>query len=81
MVGVRVAQVADELVTVGNRAQWIANEACLAGMPEDQVVILEDSQQAIEYLQDRVGENDVVLVKGSRGMRMDLIVAGLEEIV
>ncbi|UCF60205.1 MAG: UDP-N-acetylmuramoyl-tripeptide--D-alanyl-D-alanine ligase [Anaerolineaceae bacterium] len=81
MVGVRAAQVADELVTVGSRAQWIANEACLAGMSEDQVVSLEDSQQAIEYLQDRVGENDVVLVKGSRGMRMDLIVAGLEEIV
>ncbi len=81
MVGVRVAQVADELVTVGNRAQWIANEARLAGMSDDQVVILEDSQQAIDYLQDRVGENDVVLVKGSRGMRMDLIVAGLEEIV
>ena len=81
MVGVRAAQVADELVTVGNRAHWIANEARLAGMSEDQVVILEDSQQAIEYLQARVGENDVVLVKGSRGMRMDLIVASLEEIV
>ncbi len=81
MVGVRAAQVADELVTVGDRAQWIANEARLAGMSEDQVVILKDSQEAIEYLQDRVGENDVVLIKGSRGMRMDLIVAGLEEIV
>ena len=81
MVGVRAAQVADELVTVGNRALWIANEARMAGMSEDQVVALENSQQAIEYLQDRVGENDVVLVKGSRGMKMDLIVAGLEEIV
>lgn len=81
MVGVRAAQVADELVTVGNRAQWIANEARLAGMSEDQVVTLKDSQEAIEYLQHRVRENDVVLVKGSRGMKMDLIVAGLEEIV
>jgi UDP-N-acetylmuramoyl-tripeptide--D-alanyl-D-alanine ligase len=81
MVGVRAAQVADQLVAVGNRAQWIANEARLAGMSEDQVVTLKDSQEAIEYLQDWVGENDVVLVKGSRGMRMDLIVAGLEEIV
>jgi UDP-N-acetylmuramoyl-tripeptide--D-alanyl-D-alanine ligase len=81
MVGVRAAQVADELVTVGSRAQWIANEAQLAGMAEDQVVVLNDSEEAIEYLQDRVGEDDVVLVKGSRGMRMDLIVAGLEEIV
>jgi UDP-N-acetylmuramoyl-tripeptide--D-alanyl-D-alanine ligase len=81
MVGVRAAQVADELVTVGDRAQWIANEARLAGMTEDQVVVLKDSQEAIEYLQARVGENDVVLVKGSRGMKMDQIVADLEEIV
>jgi UDP-N-acetylmuramoyl-tripeptide--D-alanyl-D-alanine ligase len=81
MVGVRAAQVADQLITVGNRAQWIANEARLAGMSEDQVVALKDSQEAIDYLQDWVGENDVVLVKGSRGMKMDLIVAGLEEIV
>jgi UDP-N-acetylmuramoyl-tripeptide--D-alanyl-D-alanine ligase len=81
MVGVRAAQVVDELVAVGNRARWIAEEARLAGMSEDQVVALKDSQEAIEYLQDRVGENDVVLVKGSRGMKMDLIVAGLEEIV
>jgi UDP-N-acetylmuramoyl-tripeptide--D-alanyl-D-alanine ligase len=81
MVGVRAAQVADQLITVGNRAQWIASEARLAGMSEDQVVALKDSQEAIEYLQDWVGENDVVLVKGSRGMKMDLIVAGLEEIV
>jgi UDP-N-acetylmuramoyl-tripeptide--D-alanyl-D-alanine ligase len=81
MVGVRAAQVVDELVTVGDRAQWIANEARLAGMSEDQVVVLQNSQEAIEYLQDRVGENDVVLVKGSRGMKMDQIVADLEEIV
>ncbi|HEY42761.1 MAG TPA: UDP-N-acetylmuramoyl-tripeptide--D-alanyl-D-alanine ligase [Anaerolineae bacterium] len=81
MVGVQAAQVADELVTVGDRAQWIASEARLAGMSEDQVVVLKDSQEAIEYLQNRVGENDVVLVKGSRGMRMDQIVACLEEIV
>jgi UDP-N-acetylmuramoyl-tripeptide--D-alanyl-D-alanine ligase len=81
MVGVRAAQVVDELVTVGDRAQWIANEARLAGMSEDQVVVLKNSQEAIEYLQDRVGENDVVLVKGSRGMKMDQIVADLEEIV
>jgi UDP-N-acetylmuramoyl-tripeptide--D-alanyl-D-alanine ligase len=81
MVGVRAAQVADELVTVGDRAQWIASEARLAGMAEDQVVVLKDSQEAIKYLQDRVGENDVVLIKGSRGMRMDQIVSCLEEVV
>jgi len=81
MVGARAAQVADELVTVGRRAQWIADEALQAGLMESQVVVLEDSQTAIEYLRDRVGANDVVLIKGSRGAKMDMIVAELEEVI
>ena len=81
MVGARAAQVADELVTVGKRAQWIADEALQAGLMESQVVALGDSQTAIEYLRDRVGANDVVLIKGSRGVKMDKIVAELEEVI
>ena len=81
MVGARAAQVADELVTVGRRAQWIADEALQAGLTESQVVALGDSQTAIEYLRDRVGANDVVLIKGSRGVQMDVIVAELEEVI
>lgn len=81
MVGARAAQVADELVTVGKRAQWIANEALQAGLSEAQVVILENSQAAVEYLRDHIDEKDVVLIKGSRSMQMDQIVTGLEEVV
>jgi UDP-N-acetylmuramoyl-tripeptide--D-alanyl-D-alanine ligase len=80
MVGARAAEVVDELVTVGERARWIAKEALQAGLMEAQVVILKDSNAAVEYLKDCVGEKDVVLVKGSRSMRMDQVVAELEEI-
>jgi len=79
MVGARAAQVADEVITVGERARWIADEAVQAGMKAGKVVTLEDSQAAIQHLRHQVGKGDVVLVKGSRGMRMDLIVAALEE--
>jgi UDP-N-acetylmuramoyl-tripeptide--D-alanyl-D-alanine ligase len=79
MVGARAAQVADEVITVGERARWIADEAVQAGMQEGKVITLKDSQDAIQHLRHQVGEGDVVLVKGSRGMRMDLIVAALEE--
>lgn len=78
MVGARAAEVADLLVTVGRRARWIGDEARRAGMTSEQVVELEDSQAAIEFLRERVGAGDVILVKGSRGMRMDRIVAALE---
>ncbi len=79
MVGARAAQVADEVVTVGERARWIAEEAVQSGMKTGKVIALEDSKAAIKHLRHQVGKGDVVLVKGSRGMRMDLIVAALEE--
>jgi UDP-N-acetylmuramoyl-tripeptide--D-alanyl-D-alanine ligase len=78
MVGVRAAQVVDELITVGERARWIADEAQVANLDRDHIKELDDSDAAIEYLKDHISEGDVVLVKGSRGMEMDRIVSALE---
>jgi UDP-N-acetylmuramoyl-tripeptide--D-alanyl-D-alanine ligase len=78
MVGVRAAEVVDELVTVGERGRMIAAAARSAGLPDEKITELESAQQAIEFLGPRLDEKDVVLVKGSHGMRMDHIVAALE---
>ena len=78
MVGVRAAEVADEIITVGERARMIANAARKSRFSRLVITELEDSQGAIDFLKDRLTDRDVVLVKGSRGMRMDLIVAELE---
>jgi UDP-N-acetylmuramoyl-tripeptide--D-alanyl-D-alanine ligase len=78
MVGVRAAQVADELITVGSRARWISEEAQIAGLHVDFITEVEDSDAAVAHLKGRLGEGDVVLVKGSRGMEMDRIVSALE---
>ncbi|MDD1749551.1 MAG: hypothetical protein LUO89_06710, partial [Methanothrix sp.] len=78
MVGVRAAEVVDELVTVGERGKMIAEAARHAGLPSNRVTELSDGQQTIEYLQDRLNEKDTVLVKGSHGMHMERIVAALE---
>jgi UDP-N-acetylmuramoyl-tripeptide--D-alanyl-D-alanine ligase len=79
MVGGRAAQVADQLITVGERAHWIAEEARASGMSDEAVVEFEDGNQVTEYLRDRIGKGDVVLVKGSRGMQLDRVVAALEQ--
>ncbi|HEB65335.1 MAG TPA: UDP-N-acetylmuramoyl-tripeptide--D-alanyl-D-alanine ligase [Chloroflexi bacterium] len=78
MVGVRAAQAADELITVGPRAHIIASAARSAGMPRRRIAEVEDTEEAIALLRDRLTENDVVLVKGSRSMHMETIVSALE---
>ncbi len=70
LVGRRVRDVAQVLVTVGPRAHLIADEARLAGLPASAVVELKTSDEAIAYLKAHIGAGDVVLLKGSRGMWM-----------
>ncbi|MGA9192410.1 MAG: UDP-N-acetylmuramoyl-tripeptide--D-alanyl-D-alanine ligase [Anaerolineales bacterium] len=79
MVGARAAEVVDQLITVGERAHWIAQEAIKAGLSEERVVEVDRPKQAIKYLKKHIGPDDVVLVKGSRGMHMDTIVNELEQ--
>ena len=78
LVGIRVSEVVQELVTLGERGRMIAAAACRAGLPARNITELETVEQAIEFLRQRLAPQDVVLVKGSHGMRMDRIVAALE---
>ncbi len=79
LVGLRAAQVADILVAFGPRARIIAEAARMAGMRKSSIVEFEDAEEVIAYLKKRLTAEDVVLVKGSHGMRMDRIVAALEK--
>lgn len=78
MVGVLAAEIVDELVTVGDLAHIIAAAAREAGLKAEAIVELDDVPAVIEYIKDRLSGSDVVLVKGSHGMRMDRIVTALE---
>lgn len=77
-VGVRAAEVADVLITVGPRAQMIAQAALRAGMPAGRVHSTADANEAVEVLKALLRPDDVVLVKASHGMRLDRVVAALE---
>lgn len=78
LVGIRASEVVKELVTIGERGRMIAAAACRAGLPASSITELETVEQAIELLRQKLTLQDVVLVKGSRGMRMDRIVTALE---
>ena len=78
IVGVRAAEVADTLVTVGTLGHMIAEAAHWAGMKAGEIIELENTDEAITHLQKSLTEKDVVLVKGSHGIHMERIVAALE---
>ncbi|MEK6256923.1 MAG: UDP-N-acetylmuramoylalanyl-D-glutamyl-2, 6-diaminopimelate--D-alanyl-D-alanine ligase, partial [Chloroflexota bacterium] len=79
MVGIRSAEVVDELITVGERSKVIAQAAEDAGLSPAMITRLSSSDEAIELIRNKLGKDDVVLVKGSRGMQMDNIVPSLEK--
>ncbi len=78
MVGARAAEVANVLVTVGDRARIIASAAANSGLATSKIMEFDAAEQAFDFLRENLTSQDVVLVKGSRGMQMDVIVAALE---
>ena len=76
-VGQRVAQVADLLVTQGDGAQLIAQQARLHGLAAEQVLETYTPEDTIRGLTDCLQEGDAALVKGTLESRMERVVAGL----
>lgn len=73
----REAAFADILVTVGPRSRDSADAVRKAKKEEKNIFSFAESVRAGEYLSHIVEPGDVVLVKGSQGMRMEKIVAAL----
>jgi UDP-N-acetylmuramoyl-tripeptide--D-alanyl-D-alanine ligase len=67
--------VSEILVTVGNRAVRIAESALEAGIKN--VVACKTNSEAVEYLRKKLNKGDLLLIKGSRGMKMEQIVEAL----
>jgi UDP-N-acetylmuramoyl-tripeptide--D-alanyl-D-alanine ligase len=79
MVGLRAGQVADVLLTLGERARIIADAARRAGMKKNSVIEFSEFDLLVEWLKANLTRNDAVLIKGSHGLHMDRITALLEE--
>ena len=78
LVGLRAAQVADVLLTLGERAHMIADAAHKAGMRKSAILEFEEPGSVTDWLNENLTEKDSVLMKGSHGLRMDRIVNALE---
>jgi UDP-N-acetylmuramoyl-tripeptide--D-alanyl-D-alanine ligase len=78
LVGIVASKTADELITVGNRAKIIAESALANGFPSSRITCTDTISEAIDILLPQINQGDIVLIKGSHGLRMDRIVREIE---
>lgn len=69
----------DVLVTVGELAKYIADEVKYLGMPNEKVIAVDTTKEAIEYLNKNLAKDDVVLLKAAHGMNFVEIYNGIKE--
>ncbi|MFH1440829.1 MAG: UDP-N-acetylmuramoyl-tripeptide--D-alanyl-D-alanine ligase [Candidatus Omnitrophota bacterium] len=69
------AKACDTLITVGNLAKLAADSAKACGLDAKNIFACDSAHQAREILFNKISlkKEDIVLVKGSRGMRMEEI--------
>ncbi len=67
----------DVLITVGKEASYIAEEA--KAVNNIDVMSFDNRDMATEYLKGNLRDGDLVIFKGSRGMKMDEIVKAILE--
>ncbi len=79
MVGLRAAQVAGVLLTLGERAHMIAEAARRVTRKTRTIIEFDELDPLVKWLKDHLTSEDVVLIKGSHGLRMDRITNHLEE--
>ena len=76
-IGKKASSTVSVLATVGVRSRLIAEEALNSGMDKEKVFQFNDSLEAGKFIKDLVKKGDIVLVKGSQGMRMEKAVEEL----
>lgn len=66
------------LFSVGKMAKYVADGAIKNGFNKAEIFIAEDKKDIIKQLLNKVKKGDVVLIKGSRAMKMEEIVEALK---
>lgn len=80
LVGKEAAKACQHLICVGNAAKFIADEARKSGMAPDRVFEFEKDKagEAAKFVQNKIlRKGDLVLIKGSQGMKLEQAVKEL----
>jgi len=76
-IGTLAAERTDWLFTYGDLAEAIGRGAIDAGLPSERVFITKSHDELVARLLSIIQDGDRILIKGSRGMRMEKITAAL----
>jgi UDP-N-acetylmuramoyl-tripeptide--D-alanyl-D-alanine ligase len=76
-IGEKAAKVAKILVTVGIRSRATFGSAIEADLSEENAYHFENSIEAGRFMKNKIGKGDLILIKGSQGMRMEKVVEAL----
>ncbi|MCP4707767.1 MAG: UDP-N-acetylmuramoyl-tripeptide--D-alanyl-D-alanine ligase [Planctomycetes bacterium] len=68
----------DLLLTVGSQAAWTAEAALQAGMGRSSIQRAISSKRLARLIKSMIRDEDTILVKGSRAMKMELVVEALQ---
>jgi len=72
--GEKAAEIADMIFTVGLRGKFISDAAVKSGFPQEMVFHFDTADQAKMLIQEKIQEDDVILVKASQSIRLEKVI-------
>lgn len=72
--GKKAAETAEIILAVGEKTIFLADEAKKYNLPKENIFHFASSEEAGRRLQEIMREGDIILIKGSQGVRMERVV-------
>jgi len=66
------------LIGIGKLARFIVKGAIDVGMSKNRALYFKEKKDALRHLRENIGEGDIILIKGSRAMKMEELVKGIK---
>ena len=69
----------DLLICVGQRSAAMAGSARQSGMAGDRILHFADATEAAQHIPEELKENDLILIKASRGIRLEAVAEAISK--